>query len=414
MDETTTSETTPDLRSQRGLAIVAGHGKRIRQIVGTTYLVPSQTNESGGYVVKVEDGTCTCPDYELRGGRCKHLWAVLIIRCEVTMPDGSVATGERSYTYPQNWPAYNRAQCEEKERVQVLLRGLCDGVVQAPQKTGRPRLQLADVIYGATLKVYSTVSGRRATTDIREAAKSGMIEHAPSYNSLFRYVERPELLPILTMLVEESATPLRALEQKFAGDSTGFATNTYNRWFDHKYGEEKKEQRWIKAHAMVGTVTNVITAVRVTESYEADCPELKGLLATTVANGFDVKEVSADKAYLSNENLVAIEAVGAVPYIPFKSNSNPSGSTDAWNRLWHHYSLNKREFGRHYNQRSNVESTFSSVKRKFGHSVRSKCIDAQYNEVLLKCLCSNLTTLVHSIHEFGIEPKFWMPQPEAA
>jgi hypothetical protein len=50
------------------------------------------------------------------------------------------------------------------------------------------------------------------------------------------------------------------------------------------------------------------------------------------------------------------------------------------------------------------------VKRKFGASVRSKCTAAQFNEVALKCLVSNVTTLVHAIHELGVEPKFWLPK----
>jgi D12 class N6 adenine-specific DNA methyltransferase/DDE family transposase len=68
-------------------------------------------------------------------------------------------------------------------------------------------------------------------------------------------------------------------------------------------------------------------------------------------------------------------------------------------------------WGRYYHQRSNVESTFSAVKRKFGGSVRSKLPAAQLDEVLLKCLCHNLSVLVHSIHELGVEPKFWMGEP---
>jgi transposase len=97
--------------------------------------------------------------------------------------------------------------------------------------------------------------------------------------------------------------------------------------------------------------------------------------------------------------------------VPFKSNSGSTGSA-AWERLWHLYSLNRAEFLAHYHRRSNVESTFSSVKRKFGGSVRSKLPAAQFNEVLLKCLCHNLSVLVHSIHELGIEPKFWLPAVE--
>lgn len=65
------------------------------------------------------------------------------------------------------------------------------------------------------------------------------------------------------------------------------------------------------------------------------------------------------------------------------------------------------QFLAHYHKRSNVESTFSAVKRKFGASVRAKMFPAQVNEVLLKCLAYNLSVLVHAIHELRIDPAFW-------
>ncbi len=130
---------------------------------------------------------------------------------------------------------------------------------------------------------------------------------------MFRYLEREDMAPLLKTLVQEAALPLKAIETTFAIDSTGFATNTYSRWLDEKYGGEKKCQRWVKAHAQVGTVTNVITAIEVTESNVGDAPMLAPLLKSTVAAGFDVREVSADKAYLSKDLPTAIEAAHAVP-----------------------------------------------------------------------------------------------------
>jgi transposase len=135
-------------------------------------------------------------------------------------------------------------------------------------------------------------------------------------------------------------------------------------------------------------------------------------LKSSVERGFNVRELSADKAYLSNDNLTAIEAVNAVPYIPFKVNSRGTGRSDAWRRLWHTFSARNDEFLAHYHQRSNVESTFSMVKRKFGASVRAKAFPAQVHEVLLKCICHNLSVLVHAIHELGIEPAFWTRMEE--
>ena len=155
---------------------------------------------------------------------------------------------------------------------------------------------------------------------------------------------------------------------------------------------------------MVGTTTNVITAIRVTDSNVNDCPELPALVMST-AKRFTMAETSADKAYLSHANLAAIEAVGSVPYIPFKSNSKGAGPA-AWRRMWGLFMYKQADFLAHYHARSNVESTFSAVKRKFGGSVRSKSPVAQTNEVLCKALCFNLSMLVHAMHELGVEPSF--------
>jgi transposase len=74
--------------------------------------------------------------------------------------------------------------------------------------------------------------------------------------------------------------------------------------------------------------------------------------------------------------------------------------------MWGLFVYRTPEFLAHYHQRSNVESTFSMLKRKFGGSVRSKCFTAQVNEVLCKALCHNLVVLVHAMHELGVEPEF--------
>jgi hypothetical protein len=66
--------TTTDLRQERGRLLSKHQG--IKHIAGMTWLVPSQTQTSGGYIVNIAEKTCTCPDYELRRCRCKHQWAV--------------------------------------------------------------------------------------------------------------------------------------------------------------------------------------------------------------------------------------------------------------------------------------------------------------------------------------------------
>ena len=69
-------------------------------------------------------------------------------------------------------------------------------------------------------------------------------------------------------------------------------------------------------------------------------------------------------------------------------------------------SRNRDEFDAHYHRRSNVESVFSTMKRKFGEKLRRKGETAQINEALCKVLAHNLCCLCQSFYELGIDPTF--------
>ena len=228
-------------------------------------------------------------------------------------------------TCTQEWPAYDNAQMHEEERFVELLRDLCNGIPQPEYRFGRPRLPLADVVFGVTYKAYSTMSGRRFMSNLREAEAKELVAKAPSFASNARYLENPELTPILKSLIEQSASPLRAVETDFAVDSSGFSTSTYARWFDHKYGKELKRQTWVKAHLMCGVKTHIVTSVEATPHESADTVQLIPLLEKT-AETFSINEVSADKAYSSRSNLHAVQSMGGTPYIPFKDNAKGTAS----------------------------------------------------------------------------------------
>ena len=399
-----TNET--DFRQERGRLLSLD--KRIHHVAGSTWVVPSQSQTEGAYIVNAAAATCSCPDFELRRCKCKHQWAITFVQTIETDSHGNQTVTQSfsySHTTERDWSSYNAAQVGEKETVQALLRGLCDGI-QTPAHPGRgPKpLPMSDAVYAMVLKVYTAMSTRRASTDIKDASDAGHMAKAPHYNSIINYFDKPEMTAILTSLIEKSASPLASIETSFAVDSTGFSTAVYRRWFDAKYGREMKKATWLKAHAMVGTTTNVITSVKVTGSDGADCPELPGLVAATKQH-FGIAEVSADKAYLAHENLAAIETSGAAPFIPFKVNSQSDGSP-AWRKMHAVFMFKQEEFLAAYGKRNNIESTFSAVKRKFGHAVRSKTFTAQVNEILCKALCQNLSVLVQAMHRLGIEPSF--------
>ena len=316
-------------------------------------------------------------------------------------------------TYPQHWPSYNLAQQNEKDRfLLLLLRDLCNAIDQepAPTRRGRPSAPLSVKLFAVAYKVYSGVSARRFTSDMQAARRQGLVDRAPHFNSTLDYLASDELTEHLLALIELSASPLKAVETDFAIDSTGFSTTTYDRWIDQKWGKQQRRQRWIKTHLMCGVKTNIVTAALATTHESADTKQLPHLLELTVET-FNVEEVSADKAYSSKRNLREIEAVGATPFIPFKSYSkasprNPARYDSVWAKMYHYFSFNRDEFAAHYHKRSNVESTMAMIKRKFGASVKSKGDTAQVNEVLAKILCHNIVVLIHSFYELGIAPDF--------
>lgn len=398
-----------DLREQRGLVIAAT--AKIRRY-GERWMVPSQSGNGVYMVSTLGQQTCSCPDWETRREKCKHIFAALYVTRREDNADGSttvteaiIATTART-TYPQAWSAYNAAQTSEKAKFQSLLFDLCRGL-QTPQvkKNGRPSLPLSDALFSAAYKVYSTVSARRFMTDLREAQSKGFIAKTPHFNSVLNCLENPEMTPILRGLITKSSLPLQSVETDFAVDSSGFMTSRFVRWFDVKYGVEKVKHDWVKCHIMCGVKTNVVTAVEIEGKHASDIKLFPQMVDATAQN-FQVSEVSADKAYGSRVTCDAVHAVGGTPFISFRGNATGNvGGT--YQQMFHYFMFRKQEFLDHYHKRSNVESTFSMMKRKFGDSLRSKSDTAMVNETLCKILCHNLVVLIHEMFELGIDPVFW-------
>ncbi len=395
-------------RKQRGLAIAALVPIRSNRM---GYQVPSQSNNGTYMVVLNEEPFCSCPDFEKRQEPCKHIFATSYsLRRQAYGPTG-IGIGLDSVPPPPTatpWSVYNLAQSNEQQQFEILLRDLCDTIVEAPQGRGRPRIPLSDMIVACCLKVYGTMSARRSMTKFRTATAAGLMEKCPSFSSVFRYMENSAMQPVLKNLIEISSLPLIPIESRFAADASGFSTSVYDRWHDHKWGQKKAHAKYMKAHIVCGVITNIVTAVEVTDAESHDSPYLASLMEAT-ARHFNMREVSADKGYLSRGNLHLIQEYGAEPLIPFKSNSkaeHSDGPDSLWTRCYLYYTLHKEEFKPRYHKRSNVETTFSMIKAKFGADLASKKEEALVNEVLVKVLCHNICVLVQSFYKLGVTSDF--------
>src|SRR3989344_4356570 len=369
--------------------------------------VPSQSG-AGFYMVESNGfgASCNCPDHELRKCKCKHIWAVeLIVTKEIDQEGNVTITKTVRKTYSQDWKNYNLSQQKEKELFMKLLADITSRIQQPAYTFGRPTIPLSDMAYNVVFKVYSTYSGRRFTSDMNITKEKGYIENTAHFNSIFNYLRKKELTPLLAQIVQLTSMPLRTIERDFAIDSTGFGTSNFQRWYSFKHGKEISSRRWVKCHFMTGVKSNIITSVSITSEFDNDSPELKALVNETAEN-FKMEEISADKAYLGQDNLELIESKGATPFIPFKSNNKPSGNGMIWKKMFYYFQLNNEQFLEHYHARSNAETSVHMIKSKFGDFVRSKTWTAQINEVLCKVICHNICVVIQEMHELGINPDF--------
>ena len=394
-----------EVRKQRGYEIAKT--SRIEK-TDKGWKVPSQSG--GGHYIVVSNGfgaECNCPDHELRKCKCKHIWAVELIVTKEVDNDGNIKiTQTIKKTYSQDWKNYNLAQQKEKELFMKLLADITNRIQQPAYTFGRPTIPLSDMAYNVVFKVYSTYSGRRFTSDMKITKEKSYIENTAHFNSIFNYLRKKELMPLLSQMVTITSLPLRTIEHDFAIDSTGFGTSIFQRWYSFKHGKEISSRRWVKCHFVTGVKTNIIPSVKITSEFDNDCPQLPELVNKTAEN-FDMEEVSGDKAYLSRDNLKLISEHGAMPYIPFKEgNTDKARGTMVWTKMYHYFMLNNEEFLQHYHKRSNAESSVQMIKSKFGDSVRSKTWTAQINEVLCKVICHNIVCVIHEMHSLGINPDF--------
>jgi transposase len=103
--------------------------------------------------------------------------------------------------------------------------------------------------------------------------------------------------------------------------------------------------------------------------------------------------------------------MAGVAYVPFKTNSVLC-NTPPWDRMLHHFLMLRDEFLARYHKGSNIESTFSAIRRAFGDSLRSRNDAAMVNEALAKIVGFNLTCVIQEWYKLGIDPTdFGMPAP---
>jgi transposase len=315
----------------------------------------------------------------------------------------------------RNWATYDEYQLNEKMLfLQTIKEVLNFFIFEQVNKKGRPVKNTKDVLFGMLTKTYNVDSARRTVSDLKIQKQLNNVIEVPCFATLMHYFNNPDFKPILEKMVEITSIPLKEIESHFSSDATGFSTSQFGRWTDNKFGEEKERRLYRKLHAMVGVESNVITSAIITKQageQTSDTSQYPFLLKKTAIN-FTVKEVSADMAYLSRKNLELTDSIGAMPLIPFKSNSIARNKGKVWKEMFYYFKEHKQDFFRKYHNRSNVEATFAMMKQKFGKALFTKNWTAHQNEILCKVVCHNICCLIRAYYCLNLEKPFSTETPQ--
>ena len=353
---------------------------------------------------------CTCPDWNDRKAPCKHVIAVVRWIDPNPVPIIDEGTHPKRPTYSQpDWVKYDEAQQIEHQVFDRLLWDLLGTVSERVCETGRrgrPTIPLRTQILISARKVHLGQSMRRVRGLLIALNRDGkgMLARVPNYSVPSRFFNRPQAPALLLGLIESSGSILRDIEDggTVAIDSSGFCTTCRGAYCTETH-DPTRRHRWVKAHLAIGVKTHIVLSAVITDEHGADSPQFAPLLRRVAEIGHTPSVVVADKAYLSRGNFAVADSLGIDPYVPFKVNSKGlSHGSPMWTRKYHEFMSRRDEFDALYHRRSNVEATFSAIKRKLGEPLLSRTQLSRMNELLTKILAYNVGVVIQQSHLHGL------------
>ena len=310
--------------------------------------------------------------------------------------------------YSQDWKVYYQACRTEKLMFLRILKDVIDfmDIDEQHYNHGRPPAFFSDIIKSLCIKSYHNLSTWRVESELKLCKSMGIIDNVYKKSCISKYMNSTHTTEILHRLYKIIAEPLIPIETQYAADATGIG-NAYKakKWIDVRLDKQEHKQ-YNKLHILSGTSTNIIVSAKITEGLKHESPIFEELMDGM--GKFCIKEISADSGYLSRKNCEIIHNAGAVPYILPKKNTTAysKGSHFAWQRMIRLWKNHQMLFATHYHRRSNVESTFGMIKRKWGDFCRCKLSVTQENEILSRVICHNIAVLSEAMLSNDLEPVF--------
>ena len=220
------------------------------------------------------------------------------------------------------------------------------------------------------------------------------LSKVPSKNTIWRaYGRIPEsyLREVHLRIVRDITTG------SLAGDSTGYSSNRFTRWFNIRHDRTETKRGWIKLHSIIDIPTRAILDYHVTDGYAADITSMWPMMDRLGASGEDGNFFCLDSAYLARLLCDAIANRGWIPRILPKSNTVcKNGGSQAWGDMTRTHRDDLERFMSEYHQRSIIEAVFGAIKKMYGNHLRGRKLVRQSREAAIRAICCNIEVVARS------------------
>ena len=214
----------------------------------------------------------------------------------------------------------------------------------------------------------------------------------PGHSVIHRGMDRLSM-PYIRRVIRSLVWRLRRAGMNVAMDATGFSLTNRSMWFNIQVRRYGYKRECIKLHIAVDVDTGVIHSFTVTGALDNDSPEFARLIKELPCLG----NVMADAAYSSYNNLRLVTEKGGEPYIRFKKSATGTTHTPrSWRGSFRKYSADPEAWMATYHRRSIVEAVFSSIKRTWGSTIRSRKYWNQRRELALKVLAYDVRQVLYN------------------
>lgn len=227
----------------------------------------------------------------------------------------------------------------------------------------------------------------------------------PCFKTLNNYTMKQECSTIQNAILEFTVQPLIYVENHFNIDSTNDSLLTSSSWYDYRISKKRRKKDHLKEHITSTAKYNAVVAVDI--SPKGDATFTRSHVEKITKQGFDLKHMCGDKAYLTRDGCNAVREAGGKAHFKIKSNTifNSKGSQE-WKRTVTAQKNKDQQEIDEYNIRQNAESTNHAKKSKFGSIIRSKLDATKQAEAMGKWCVYNVTSICRAYYDDAIDFKF--------